>query len=363
MSAIAAAAPLPAASEPPRLLRLGRPFVHPLFDLMLIGGGLSLIVTAVILSLGEKALHVSDGMAVTIVLLANMAHFASSTVRLYTKPGAFRDYPFLTMGLPLVSLAVVTVALVFAGVAGGHLFSLYLTWSAFHYGAQAYGLAVMYTYRSGLQLSTLDRRLVRAACMAPFVYTFVNGPASGLPWLAPWMMEVPALEAARQVLLKAAALAALALPLVVYGRSVAQRRAMPVISLLAIVSNSVWLIVLLNRGLFWWAAVFHGLQYLAIVTIFHVKDRQRVGGASVGWLRPTATFYLSCVALAYLLFKAWPYAYVLAGFGLAESMLLVVAAINIHHFVVDAFIWKLRRGSNYRTMTDQAAAAQSPAAA
>ena len=40
----------------------------------------------------------------TLVLLSNSAHFAGSTVRLYTKPGSYRDLPFLTMGLPLASV-------------------------------------------------------------------------------------------------------------------------------------------------------------------------------------------------------------------------------------------------------------------
>jgi hypothetical protein len=351
VSAVAAAAPL---APPQPALRVGRAFVHPLFDVMLIGGGLSLIVSAMIVWGQKSWLAMGDATAVTIVLLANLAHFASSTVRLYTKPGAFRDYRFLTMGLPLVTLATLTLALLFADAAGSHLLSLYLTWSPFHYGAQAYGLAVMYCYRSGLQLSLLDRRLIRTACLMPFAFTFVNGPASGLPWLAPWLMGMPTVEVARQGLVKLLGFASLLLPLVVYGRSIAQKRSLPLISALAIASNAVWLIVLLSRGAFWWAAVFHGLQYLAIVTIFHVRDRQRVATQPVGWLWPTVTFYGSCVLLGYLLFKAWPYAYVMAGFGMAESMLLVIAAINIHHFVVDAFIWKLRRGSNAQTVNEAA---------
>ena len=54
--------------------------------------------------------------------------------------------------------------------------------------------------------------------------------------------------------------------------------------------------------------------------------------------------------LGYGLFYCWPHAYVLAGFGLAESMLLVVAIINIHHFVVDAYIWRLRKDRNYQNV-------------
>ena len=63
-----------------------------------------------------------------------------------------------------------------------------------------------------------------------------------------------------------------------------------------------------------------------------------------------------CVVLAYALFNCLPQAYVLAGFGLAESMLLVTAAINIHHFIVDAYIWRLGRSDTNRAVVDSGAA-------
>ena len=43
----------------------------------------------------------------------------------------------------------------------------------------------------------------------------------------------------------------------------------------------------------------------------------------------------------------------LAGFGLGESMLLVVAVINIHHFIVDRYIWQLRKDPNYKIVVGQ----------
>lgn len=60
-------------------------------------------------------------------------------------------------------------------------------------------------------------------------------------------------------------------------------------------------------------------------------------------------FYGTCLALGYLLFQVWPLGYTVLGFGHAESWALVIAAINIHHFIVDAFIWRLRRDANYVT--------------
>jgi len=92
---------------------------------------------------------------------------------------------------------------------------------------------------------------------------------------------------------------------------------------------------------FFWATIFHGLQYLVIVAIFHVKDQSDLPNNERGALYHAAHFYLFSLALGYGLFYCWPYAFVLVGFGLAESVLLVAAAINIHHFIVDAHIWRM----------------------
>jgi hypothetical protein len=67
-------------------------------------------------------------------------------------------------------------------------------------------------------------------------------------------------------------------------------------------------------------------------------------------------FYGACLALGYLVFNAWPYVYVLAGFPWSESVLIVAAIINLHHFAVDRYIWRLRRGPNYRIVVGAPAA-------
>ena len=86
----------------------GRHFVHPLFDTLVIGAGLSLPVLAVVLysahipglrgltpffaSFGESAL------LPWAILIFTGTHFAASTVRLYTKPEAVGKLPFLALG-------------------------------------------------------------------------------------------------------------------------------------------------------------------------------------------------------------------------------------------------------------------------
>ncbi len=57
------------------------------------------------------------------------------------------------------------------------------------------------------------------------------------------------------------------------------------------------------------------------------------------------------------------HAYTLVGFSVAESFLVIVAVINIHHFVVDAFIGRLRRDRNDAVVTSNLPAAAAPAPA
>jgi hypothetical protein len=343
MSALAAELPAPALRPP--MLHVGRAFIHPLFDFLIIGSGLSLLLTPFFLW-SVRAPEFGQRLELwlpILVLVSNSAHFAASTVRLYTKPGAFRDMPFLTLGFPLTTLAALTLSLVFVDVVGRPLQTLNISWSPYHYAAQAYGLSLMYAYRSGCSLDAADKRLVRIACLLPFVVSLIGGQSLlGKLWAEPrsWMML-------------GFGWAAFGLPALILARLFWQRRAMlPLISIAVLLSNTVWLITLGRAGAFAWATVFHGLQYLAIVTIFHVKDRMKQPGNQHGWAWHTATFYAACFALGYMLFEIWPFAYVLLGFGVAESMLLVAAVINIHHFVVDAFIWKLRDAPNARIVND-----------
>src|SRR6267378_2635490 len=88
---------------PPGLLTTltGRCFVHPLLDYLLIGGGLSLLVTAIVVLTPMRSELLGTGAAMAgIVLFSNGAHFAASTVRLYSKPGAAGSMPFLSKVVP-----------------------------------------------------------------------------------------------------------------------------------------------------------------------------------------------------------------------------------------------------------------------
>ncbi len=351
-------------SHPAPALPLGRAFVSPLFDLLLIGGGLTLPLLAWLLWAPESAGEVSRRAMPFAALLVTQAHFAASTVRLYTKPGAFQSFPFLTMVLPVLTFAVLTGFVAFAQDWGWHLFTLYASWSPFHYAAQTFGLASMYCFRSGCQLDSGERRLLRATCLMPFLWSFLAGTPTGvgLGWFVPmsalssqpWLLQLwqDAVDATRILTFAAP----LGLWLWIARRSRASepgreaRPGLPLVSLLLIVTNGIWWVVFNDDyfNAFIWATIFHGLQYLAVVAIFHVREQTARPGNRHGRSWHVATLYAACVGLGYLLFQCWPLFYVPLGWGRTESLYLVVAMINIHHFVVDAFIWRVRGDSRNR---------------
>lgn len=357
-----AAVPMP---RGPRIA-IGRTFVHPVFDLSVIGGLLTLPVAFLVSMRAASTAAFLELTAPVIFLLCNQAHFAASTVRLYTKADTFRDLPFLTMGLPIVSFGIVLFFVAFADTAGKHFQALYLTWSPYHYAAQTFGLAAMYTYRSGCRLADRERAILRFVCMLPFARALLGGApfGHGLGWLVPYgtLVATPTRFLAMSTAFTMLNWLSLATPLVLFGWFLyrarsggagpdgAPRATMPVIALVLMLSNATWWAVFPYWDAAVWATILHGLQYLGIMAIFHAEeqvqrpDNRRGRAYHVGWL------LVVCVALGYGLFQCWPRAFMWAGYGKVESVFMVIAAVNLHHFIVDAYIWRIRKDSNLRTV-------------
>jgi hypothetical protein len=261
--------------------------------------------------------------------------------------------PFLALGFPLVVFALLSLCIAQPVDFGRHLQALYLTWSPYHYAAQAYGIAVMYCMRSGCVLQRGEKSLVYWIALAPFFYSFITSAGVGLQWLTPpAIYDADATRAGIAVLRPILVAIGLGGPLLLWAWRARSANPMPVISALALGANGIWWYFLPPVEAFLWATFFHGLQYLAIVVIFHVREQTSRPKNRHGGFYHGVWFYTVCLLLAYALFNCVPQAYVFAGFSLTESLLLVTAAINVHHFVVDGFIWRLARDVRNRSVVD-----------
>ena len=123
----------------------GRGFWYPLWDVLIIGGGLSLLVGGLLYFSPQSLRTDIDGHLLwPTLLLINAAHFAASYIRVYTKPKAMERLPTLSVFGPAALFLVTVICVSYASILGRHLTALYLTWSPYHYAAQTFGLCLIY---------------------------------------------------------------------------------------------------------------------------------------------------------------------------------------------------------------------------
>ena len=334
----------------------GRCFVHPVFDYLLIGGGLSLIVIPALYWLSDRSTMFDSSILPWFILCSNSAHFAASTVRLYTKPGTQKSLPFLTLVFPAVTLCLLTLCMFASDWIGRYVQLIYLAWSPYHYAAQAYGLSVMYCVRSGCNLTKRQKRALWWIAILPFFKILIISLSKhAASWTVPdyilwshvdWRIWIDWISMILGGL-------ALVLPILLFGQIWRTTgRSMPLISLLVILTNALWFVIFPLIDGFVWTTIFHGIQYLAIVMIFHVRDRMALPKNKRSAASHAVWFYGASILLGYAMFNCLPYGYQMLGFGAAKSVLLVIAAINIHHFIVDGYIWKLGRGDVNRRVVE-----------
>lgn len=322
---------------------IGRTFLNPWVDYLFVGAGISLPLFA-LLYLFPRLNPVSGQVPYGLFIAINGAHFAASTVRLYTKPGARQAHPFLSWVFPVVCFAFVGLALSWPRL-GGHVKALYFTWSPFHYAAQTYGLAVMYAMRSGARLGPRDKQQIWYVCMLPFVYSFFTTQMGGVFWFVSRdLLAIPAVAVAYQGLVWLLRLAVLFLPVSLFLQLRHMRGThVPLISLLLQLTNGLWWLGSDYLNAWFWTAVFHSVQYLIVATVRHVDERvpraQAVGRLRAVMWHGTA-FYGFSLAVGVLLFVVGPAAYTAAGFDGMESYAMMTLVINLHHFIVDGFIWR-----------------------
>jgi hypothetical protein len=234
-----------------------------------------------------------------------------------------------------------------------------LTWSPYHYAAQAYGLAVIYSFRSGCVLTSTEKGALWWISLLPFFRAFASAPDAGLAWFVPASVfeSLPVLGQLQSGTIHIIDVLIFLLPLWLYQRSGFR---LPMISILLLVANGIWWVTLSYTEAWIWATIFHAVQYLAIVMIYHVRDRLSLPANRRGRAYHAFIFYACSFVLGYGLFIGLPTLYGAAGFRGQPTALMVAAAINIHHFVVDGYIWRSNKKGPRATVAQPTSGEHSP---
>lgn len=346
---VAAATAAPAMIQPSHQRSLiGRPIVNPVVDYLFVGGAITIPVF-IATYLFPALTPTSDSVTLRTFLIFNAAHFAASTTRLYTKPGAQKEFPLLSWVFPFVCLAVVGVAL-WSPVIGRNVTALYFTWSPYHYAMQTYGLAVMYAMKSGAKLESRDKTQMWLVCLLPFLYAVLTSPDGGLSWFLPHatLASMPALMFLYKGTVTLVTAATVLLPLSLFWQLHRLRgKNVPIISLLLQLTNAMWWLGTTYLNAWFWTAMLHSIQYLIVVVERHVTDQMARSDRRGPLHRPlvyAAGFYGVSFALGAILFFVTPLMYVPFGFAPTQAFAMMTWVINLHHFIVDGFIWRTRPG-------------------
>ena len=286
-----------------------------------------------------------------LALFFNYPHYMATVYRAYHRSEDFNKYRIFTVHSTLL-LLVTAVVSHFWLRALPFIFTLYLTWSPWHYSGQNYGIFMMFARRAGAKPTNPERHALYAAFLLSYAILFIDfhtGPSADPLFVS---LNIPGVVSSQlQIVLAVAFVGCSAYGL---ARLIAQagRRGM-VPSLTLFSTQFLWFLlptalslgegvrVPQSRYSTGVLAVMHSAQYLWITSYYARREATAEGRRN--W-RPLAYFaVLVAGGIALFIPGPWITSHIFH-FDFTRSFLIFTALVNIHHFILDGAIWKLRDG-------------------
>src|SRR5437660_8907240 len=286
-----------------------------------------------------------------LALFFNYPHYTATLYRAYHRAEDVRKYRIFTVHITaIVALTLLLSHFWFRALP--LIFTLYLTWSPWHYSGQNYGLFMMFARRAGAKPTTAEKRALYAAFLISYVILFLSfhtGSSNDPLFLS---LGIPG----RPASFVASALAVAFVALSIFGLARLQEQTgwRPLLPALTLFSTQfVWFLlptmlamgegrrIPQSRYSTGVLAVMHSAQYLWITSYYARREADAEG---VSRWRPFGYFAI-LVAGGIALFVPGPWlASHVFHYDFTASFLIFTALVNIHHFILDGAIWKLRDG-------------------
>ncbi len=302
-----------------------------------------------------------------LALVFNYPHFMATVYRAYHSYDEFARYRVFTVHVALLLACAGVIAHLWYPLLPW-IFTLYICWSPWHYTGQNYGLLMMFARRAGIVPTEHERRALHLAFIASYLmllFSFQTGPSGDALILSLGLPAKFTLPARGMLALFFVGASAWAL------RSLARRGSWKALlpSFTLVSTQFLWfllpgLIELISGGEVPQTryssgvlAVLHSAQYLWITSYYQEKEGRAAGKNS--WSFPR--YLLTLVAGGIALFVPGPWlASLVFHADFATSFLTFTALVNLHHFILDGAIWKLRDSRIASLLLDrQESAAQS----
>ena len=346
--------------------RSGSPWLFgPAADLLLgYGLGYLLTVPLLLLLVAQQTLSVwPQWIAVGFALFVSYPHYGATILRAYERREERRKY-FLFTVHATIALAILLIVGTRSPFVGSLLFTIYASWSPWHFAGQNYGLALMSLRRDGVAIPPVAKRLLYASFVLSAVLAFLeihaaleareafsitrSSSQTGFHLLR---FGLPKFLGQGAVI---ACLVAYAGTLIVAGilllRRATPRQLLPVV--LLVVTQALWFAIpaaVTTLGAlklidvlpfsFVWISTAHAVQYLWVTAYYDRRSSPDQSTSHFLWrslLAGNALVVVPSLLLAPTLLgkTSWDT-------GLS---FVIFAVVNLHHFVLDGAIWKLRDG-------------------
>ncbi|MEM7092787.1 MAG: hypothetical protein AAF567_07285 [Actinomycetota bacterium] len=280
-------------------------------------------------------------------------HVISTYSRLAMDAESRQLYRWMLTWLPIAVLA--GVAAIGYGVGVWALTTTYFYWQWWHYTRQSWGVHRVYERKAGLAQPIENPRLVQAV--------FYMFPAWGILWRSAQgsdeflgadfkVLPVPDVLAH-----SVGVIAMIGVLWLAVNRFAAWRRGqLPVAQTLYLTSHFVvfgfgyLLIDDINHG---WLAIniWHNAQYILFVWYFNnqkYRDGLAPEARTLSWLSQTRRIGIYLVAS--FIVSSVVYLLIRETIALAITPIVVYQTINFHHYIVDSFIWKVRKKPMQETL-------------
>jgi len=286
-----------------------------------------------------------------LAVFCNNPHYMATIYRAYHTAEDFKKYRFFTIYVTvLLALTIVLVHL--APGLFPWVITLYLTWSPWHYTGQNFGIAQMFIRRAGAPPDVTARNLLWTGYVASYAGWFITLHAARETGDQYFLsLGIPAgIAASLQILLVLVFIGCTAAAFMRVARHLPWRMLMAPAALT--LTQMLWFVapallarfsnVELPASYFSAGALafMHCAQYLWITTYYARKESVPTSPAfSFG------RYYLTLIIGGIALFIPGPWiASRLLGHDFVESFMIFMALVNLHHFILDGAIWKLRDG-------------------
>lgn len=332
---------------------------------LLLGCGLAYALIFILLTVAGNQIQAIMPLALmpVLTLVFSVPHYGSTLLRVYERSSDCARYRIFSVYLTALVWGLFITG-VYSNLIGSLLITLYLMWSPWHYMGQNYGVALMFLGRRGIKITGQIKRLIHLSFVTSFLLTLIEMqslPASGDHYRV-MTLELP--DPVRDTAFLIAGSIYLYATVTGFGKLLKIASLKDVLpTLLLTFTQALWFLVPLlairlnvfqgSASLsqddavyaFFWIAIGHAVQYLWITAYYARKDKRAsltsvflgkalFAGAMI-WVIPALLFAPGVLGRL-------PYD---AGFAL-----LVAAAVNLHHFILDGAIWKLKNGAIARIL-------------